>query len=94
MNININEQEQLGNTALMLCVYYGDAEILELLLESGADVSKQNKDGKTALDIAESQMMCSTLPTDKIENEEERQKCYETIIRSLKAFTQIIDLDL
>ncbi len=41
------------NTALMYAVEGGHTDILNFLLESGADVLIKNKDGKTALDLAD-----------------------------------------
>lgn len=44
---------QAGQTALMLAVSHGRLEMVELLLESGADVNMKDDDGSTAL-------MCAT----------------------------------
>jgi hypothetical protein len=45
----IDAQDMDGNTPLMLAVMSADTAAVELLLEKGADVSIQNRDGKTAL---------------------------------------------
>lgn len=40
---------QHGQTALMLAVSHGRLDMVELLLQSGADVNIQDEDGSTAL---------------------------------------------
>jgi ankyrin repeat protein len=42
-----------GETALMAAVGHGDAEIIEMLLKAGANVSIANKHGDTATAIAQ-----------------------------------------
>ena len=37
----------------MKAAHWGHADVARLLLEAGADASRQNEDGKTALDLAE-----------------------------------------
>jgi ankyrin repeat protein len=50
---DINQQSQtMKNTPLHIASSNGDIEIVKLLIENGADVNKQNKDGTTALYIA------------------------------------------
>jgi len=41
------------DTALIRASYRGHTEIVRLLLEKGADINLKNKDGKTAIDLAE-----------------------------------------
>ena len=51
MNI-INVQNKDGNTALMLAVNIGWNDIMEMLLDNGADINITDKDGNTALMLA------------------------------------------
>ena len=44
---------QTGRTPLMRAAYNGRPEVAELLLSRGADKSKQNDDGETALQAAQ-----------------------------------------
>lgn len=46
-------QDKNGNTALMCAVMCAHYNIVQLLVEDGADTSLKNNDGYTALDIAE-----------------------------------------
>jgi ankyrin repeat protein len=51
--ININHQDNDGNTALHIAIKLRqNNEIIKLLLDNGADVNIKNKNGKTPLDIA------------------------------------------
>ena len=51
--IDINQQNQYGNTALHLAVYYGDYGGVALLLkQDGIDKSLKNKRDHTAYDVA------------------------------------------
>ena len=50
--IDLNQQSNNGNTALMWAVERGHLEVAQALINAGADVNLQNKDGKTALDLA------------------------------------------
>lgn len=50
--VNAAEAEQ-GFTPLMLAARRGSAECVELLLKAGADAAAVNRQGKTALDIAQ-----------------------------------------
>jgi ankyrin repeat protein len=52
---NLNAQDVDGTTALMIAAAtQGYEKIVELLLKYGADPTKKNKEGKTALDFAAS----------------------------------------
>ena len=51
--ISENNTFQKGTTALMLATIRGHADIVELLLENGADIHAENADGKTALSYAQ-----------------------------------------
>lgn len=50
--VSAAEAEQ-GFTPLMLAARRGNAECVQLLLDAGADAAAVNKQGKTALDIAQ-----------------------------------------
>ncbi len=50
---NVNAQAKHGNTALMTAAYYENGEMVDMLLNAGADVSIGGDMGYTALDIAE-----------------------------------------
>ena len=41
-----------GDTALMSAAYFGNVEVVRVLVETGADKDLVNKDGRTALMIA------------------------------------------
>ncbi|MEW6528235.1 MAG: ankyrin repeat domain-containing protein [Spirochaetota bacterium] len=52
--ININHQDNCGNTALHHIVKLNRyKEIIKLLLDNGADVNIRNKKGQTPLDLAQ-----------------------------------------
>ena len=52
-HIDINEViDQDGSTSLFEAVYRGDAEIVKILVDHGADIAKKLENGKTVLDIA------------------------------------------
>ena len=44
-----------GYTALIYAAEYVNLEIVQFLIESGADVNIKNNDGKTALDLVETE---------------------------------------
>lgn len=50
--LNLNLQNNRGETALMLAVRKGDQEITQALLAAGANPNIQNKQGKTTLTMA------------------------------------------
>lgn len=50
---NVDAQTRHGNTALMTAAYYENGEMVDMLLNAGADVSIGGDAGYTALDIAE-----------------------------------------
>lgn len=49
--VNINRIDEHGNTALHYAVLNGNDVMIEVLLESGADVNIRNNDGKTPLHL-------------------------------------------
>lgn len=51
---NVNQQDELGNTALHLAAMAGQQNAVQLLLKSGASTGISNKSGKTARDCATS----------------------------------------
>lgn len=52
--IDLNGSTSRGMTPLMYAAIYNQTEIAKLLLEKGADLSKKDKSGSTALDHAKS----------------------------------------
>lgn len=50
--VDMDTQDEIGNTALMHVVSACDVESTKFLIEKGADVDISDKDGKTALMIA------------------------------------------
>jgi ankyrin repeat protein len=51
-NINLNEKDPTGNTALMLAIANDHAGFAKLLIEKKADINLKNNNGQTALYIA------------------------------------------
>ncbi len=51
---DVNEVDGVGYTALLLAasIDFGDTEILDVLLASGARIDARNRSGETALDLA------------------------------------------
>ncbi len=50
---NVNYQDPgYGQTALILCGFYGSYDVAEILLENGADKKLRNKEGYTAEELA------------------------------------------
>lgn len=50
--VNLNVQDENGLTPLMAAVQEGNLEMVEYLIDQGADVLLKNKNGQTAIDIA------------------------------------------
>jgi ankyrin repeat protein len=50
--IDLNDCTNRGMTPLMFAAIYNQTEIAKLLIEKGADLSKKDKSGSTALDHA------------------------------------------
>lgn len=48
----INRRDSDGNTALHISAYYGDANIIELLVYNGADMSMEDSFGRNALHLS------------------------------------------
>ena len=59
--IDINLINKEGKTALMIAAENSEAEIVNTLLESGANAGSSTRDGKTAWDFAGSESVRSTL---------------------------------
>lgn len=51
-DVNLKDQES-GETALMYAARYSSSEVVKVLLDAGAEVNARDKDGRTALSIAE-----------------------------------------
>ena len=53
MNLNIDYCDYKGNNALMIAIkYFRNIDVLSLLVESGIDIHKINKNGENALLMA------------------------------------------
>lgn len=52
-NVDVNAQNQSGETALHYCVRLGREDLMQVLLTAGANPLVKGKDGKTLLEIAE-----------------------------------------
>jgi ankyrin repeat protein len=50
--VNIDEQDNEGNTPLLVAVEKNDLETVQLLVNNGADINLKNKEGSTPLSIA------------------------------------------
>jgi ankyrin repeat protein len=50
--VNIDEQDNEGNTPLLVAVEKNDLETVQLLVNNGADINLKNKEGSTPLNIA------------------------------------------
>jgi len=50
--INVNMQNDAGNTPLIVASDYGHSQIVKILLNNGADPNIENKNGWTAVDFA------------------------------------------
>ena len=48
---DLNIQDKAGNTALHLASHLGRADIVQVLLDHGADPAIKNADGETAEDL-------------------------------------------
>ena len=53
--VNVNSKDDDGWTALMRASWRGYSEIVKYLVEKGADINIKNNDGKTTLDLADSE---------------------------------------
>jgi ankyrin repeat protein len=49
---DINDRDVVGDTPLMEAIWIGVPELVELLIERGADLKVVNGQGKTTLDLA------------------------------------------
>lgn len=52
---DINSKDKYCETALMIASCKGNLEIVKLLVDNGADINIKNNNGKTALDLADSE---------------------------------------
>jgi len=52
LGASLDDTDNRGRTALMIAAGLGDAAVVDLLLQRGADRALQDKQGKTALDLA------------------------------------------
>lgn len=70
-HIKIDEQDGVGQTALMFAVISAKSDVVKKLIEKGANIVIKNKAGETALDKALRQLLDAT-------KEYEQAKSYET----------------
>ena len=55
-NIDVNEQDDGGDTALLIAVMHGNAEIVQILVnDPRTSIIQANRDGRTPLEIAREQ---------------------------------------
>ena len=54
--LNINKKNKNGDTPLHLAVQRGDYDIIQLLLDNGADITIKNKKGISPYDLADKDM--------------------------------------
>lgn len=50
--VNVNEEDEKGETALFHAARWGRGDVVEWLLDAGADVNHKDKTGKTAIEYA------------------------------------------
>ena len=50
--LNINEQDEEGNTYLHYCIKSGNSEMVKILCQSGANIELKNIYGKSPVDIS------------------------------------------
>lgn len=60
-NVEMNQQNELGDTALRADAWKGYADIVQLLLAKGARTDLRNNEKKLALDMA-TNAACASLP--------------------------------
>ena len=53
--VNVNAKDDDGWTALMRASWRGYSEIVKYLVKNGSDINIKNNDGKTALDLTDSE---------------------------------------
>jgi len=58
LGLNINQQDQIGNTPLHYASSFCDIESISILLQKGANKNILNADGKSAIDIIGSDLYC------------------------------------
>jgi ankyrin repeat protein len=52
-NVQVNAVDDQGQTPLHVAAIWGQAAMVQFLLDHGADISLKTKDGETALDVAD-----------------------------------------
>ena len=57
----VNVQNEHGSSALMLAALYGNTDIVQALLEAGADKTIKDYEGKTAYDLTANDQIRSLL---------------------------------
>jgi ankyrin repeat protein len=58
--ININAQDDKGNTLLHIAYLNAHVEVLKILMEKGADTNVKNEKGNTPLHVATDSILCSS----------------------------------
>jgi ankyrin repeat protein len=49
---DVNEQDKIGRTPMHCAAYFGNTEIIKILVENGADINETNNWGRTPLHIS------------------------------------------
>uniref|UniRef100_A0AC35U9H0 ANK_REP_REGION domain-containing protein n=1 Tax=Rhabditophanes sp. KR3021 TaxID=114890 RepID=A0AC35U9H0_9BILA len=60
-NVDLNNRNKLGDTCLHACVWKNHGDIVEMLVEAGADVHIKNNDNLKPIDLAKDQQIAAFL---------------------------------
>ena len=83
-NIDLEQRDEYGSTALILATFNSHTEAVRLLIDHGADINAVGYDGNTALMIALS-VECTKLLVESGANLEIKNKCGDTALDVAKA---------
>ncbi|MGI9548881.1 MAG: ankyrin repeat domain-containing protein [Bdellovibrionales bacterium] len=71
--VNLNQKYPYDRTPLMWAAFLGPIEVVELLIESGSDLSTQDNQGHTALDYAKDPEIRSLIQQQLSQNETQKK---------------------